>query len=234
MTLKHTLFSALLALFVASPGIALAESKNATDSSRHGSTRTYEVTITNISATIFTPALAVAHKPEVSLFETGTQASPELASLAEGGATMPFTDLLSGLPDVIGDYETAGGPLLPGESVTLILSAPRKFNRVSVVAMLLPTNDSFIGLNTVAVPKRRWQTLEYTALGYDAGSEPNDELCVNIPGPQCNGAGDSPDAGGEGFIKVSPGIHGGGDLDPADYDWRNPVAKIAITRVANN
>jgi len=193
--------------------------------------RSYEVTITNVSGTTFTPLLTVAHKSSVSLFEAGTEASDELAVLAEGGATGPFETLLGTLPDVIGDVETTDGLLAPGQSVTVRLDTTRDFRTVSVLAMLLPTNDSFVGLNTVRAPQRMFQRFNYTAIGYDAGSEPNDELCANIPGPQCGGAGPSPDAGGEGYIRVSPGIHGEGDLNASDYDWRNPVARISIVRV---
>jgi hypothetical protein len=46
----------------------------------------------------------------------------------------------------------------------------------------------------------------------------------------CAGAGGSPGVGGEGFVHIHPGIHGIGDLIPAQRDWRNPVAKISIER----
>ena len=95
--------------------------------------------------------------------------------------------------------------------------------------MLLPTNDSFVALNRVRLP--RYGKATYFARGYDAGSEPNDEWCANIPGPVCGGAGASPEAGGEGFVHVANGIHGIGDLDAAVYDWRNPVAKVVIKAV---
>lgn len=73
--------------------------------------------------------------------------------------------------------------------------------------------------------------VSYESPAYDAGSEPNDEQCVNIPGPVCGGAGGSPDTGGEGYVHIHAGIHGIGDLVAADRDWRNPVAKVVIKRV---
>ena len=60
----------------------------------------------------------------------------------------------------------------------------------------------------------------------------NDELCANVPGPACleidtgNGGEDE-----ERVIVVHNGVHGVGDLGPAAYDWRNPVARIVVTRV---
>ncbi len=219
---------------VALTALALSPLSASADRWNSGSDRSYEVTVTNISATTFTPLLVVAHKKDISLFETGTPASDELALLAEGGATGPFAELLGTLPELVGDVESTEGLLGPGQSVTVRLDTAFEFDHISVAAMLLPTNDSFVGLNTVRAPRFRWQTLNFTAIGYDAGSEPNDELCANIPGPQCGGEGPSPDAGGEGYVRVSPGIHGEADLKASDYDWRNPVARVKIERVTTS
>jgi len=76
------------------------------------------------------------------------------------------------------------------------------------------------------------KSITYFSPVYDAGSEPNDENCDNIPRPVCGGIGGSPDEGGEGYVHIHSGIHGtDGDLDAATYDWRNPAAKITIKRV---
>ena len=95
--------------------------------------------------------------------------------------------------------------------------------------MLLPTNDTFVAVNSMSLPKRASSGLAL-ALAYDAGSEENDELCVNIPGPHCGG---SPFSAGlaEGYVHISRGISGEGDLYASDYDWRNPVAHVSIRRV---
>ena len=71
----------------------------------------------------------------------------------------------------------------------------------------------------------------FYANGYDAGSEMNDELCVNIPGPRCGGDGEFKALSGEGYVHISPGIQGIGDLSSAVYDWRNPVAVVTIQRI---
>jgi hypothetical protein len=93
--------------------------------------------------------------------------------------------------------------------------------------MLIPTNDSFVAIQNVALPRH---FAAHVVPAYDAGSEFNDELCANIPGPACGGAGDS-EEDGEGYVHVSSGIHGIGDLEAASYDWRNPVARISIRRL---
>jgi len=201
--------------------------------------KTYEVTITNITnAVIFTPILVASHKKGLApLFELGSPASAGMTAIAEGGNTDPLTATLSADPDVIA-VGNSGGPLFPGASVTVMVSAEHGARHISVASMMLPTNDGFIGLNGVKAPKKGTST--YYSPGYDAGTEENDESCANIPGPQCGGAGSSPGVGNpgdEGYVHIHRGMHGIGDpYDPkylaADvYDWRNPVAKITITRV---
>ena len=188
----------------------------------------YKVTITNITrGSSFTPILVASHRPGVELFELGKAASDELAAMAEGGDTMPLEDMLLNSGRVVGTGHSEG-LLGPGQSVTVEVPAGNA-NRISLAAMILPTNDGFIALNGVEVPRFGSQT--YSVPGYDAGSEPNDELCVSIPGPLCGGVGGSPEAGGEGFVHIHAGIHGIGDLSAADYDWRNPVATVMIQRV---
>ena len=189
----------------------------------------YEVTITNITrGAFFTPILVASHRSGVSLFTLGQPASDELAILAEGGDVEPLAQTLRANPRV-SDVADSGGLLMPGQSVTVRVAA-RAADRISLAAMILPTNDGFIALNGMEVP--RFGSLTVRVPGYDAGSEPNDELCASIPGPQCGGEGASPDSGGEGFVHVHAGIHGIADLKPELYDWRNPMASVTIARVA--
>jgi len=115
----------------------------------------------------------------------------------------------------------------PGESISFEIEGYGRFNRFSLAAMLIPTNDTFVAVDSVALPSRSRTVLAHA---YDAGSEPNDESCANIPGPVCGGEGGSPGAGGEGYVHLSSGIHGIGDLGPETYDWRSAVAEVTIRR----
>jgi len=194
-----------------------------------GPSRSFSVTITNLTrGQSFTPILVASHKAAVKLFTPGNPASPELAALAEGGNTVPLAMLLMGMGDVL-DVADSGGLLLPGASVTVTVETKGKFNHVSVASMLIPTNDAFFALNGIKGASGK-KTVVVMASAWDAGSEPNDELCANIPGPVCDGVGGSPGAGGEGFVHIHAGIHGIGDLAGAERDWRNPVARITISR----
>jgi len=187
----------------------------------------YEVTITNVTrGALFTPILVASHRAGVKLFDLGQPASAELATLAEGGDIAPLERALRADGRVI-DVADSGGPLQPGQSVTVRVAA-QSADRISLGAMIVPTNDGFIALNGVAVPRSGSET--HWVPGYDAGSEPNDERCAAIPGPQCGGEGASPAAGGEGYVHVHAGIHGIADLQAEDYDWRNPVAAVTIKK----
>jgi hypothetical protein len=191
----------------------------------------FEVTVTNATAAqSFTPILVTTHAAGAVLFRLGEPASAELAVLAEGGDTAPLAAALAQNEQVL-DVQSTSGLLAPGASTTIRVATRGRFDRVSVAAMLIPTNDSFLALNGMEGPRGR-HSVTVAVPAYDAGSEPNDNRCASIPGPVCGGEGTSPQAGGEGFVHISRGIHGNGDLDPAVYDWRNPVAHITVRRVA--
>jgi hypothetical protein len=193
----------------------------------------FEVTITNLTrAQAFTPVLVASHSRGVHLFELGSPASAELSALAEGGDVAPLSVSLAADDRVI-DVQHSAGLLMPGQSVTVIVSAKKDAKRISLASMMIPTNDSFVALNGMKVPKNG-KTKVYFSPGYDAGSELNDESCLNIPGPVCGGEGGSPGADGEGYVHVSGGIAGIADLAADTYDWRNPTAKIVIKRVKSN
>ena len=193
-----------------------------------GHTRSYDVTITNITAgQTFTPALVATHTSDISFFELGEPAIDELGTLAESGDIMPLKDLLDSLPTLVKATATNGALLEPGDSVTIRIQGGRYFNRLSIAAMMIPTHDTIVAIDSVYLP--RWETTKM-ATAYDAGTELNDELCANIPGPVCGGDGSSA-GGGEGYVHVANGIHGIGDLAPEVFDYRNPVAKVTVKRV---
>ena len=211
--------------------VALAATALSASAAAAGPSLGYRVTIVNATAANqLTPVLAAVHSPSVGLFEIGEPASEELATLAESGDTGPLEGLLGAL-DAVSSATTTGGPTngltSAGETVEFEIEASPYRDVLSLAAMILPTNDAFVALDSVRLPRHGSRT--WYALGHDAGSEADDELCRNIPGPTCgeDGGGDE----GEGFVHVSGGIHGVGDLPEEIYDWRNPVAVVTVTRV---
>lgn len=191
--------------------------------------REYKVTLTNITKGIsFTPFLAATHNRRVGLFEVGEPASPEVGRVAEGGDTGPLAEVLADT-GLVFDVESTEGLLQPGESVTINVESKRGFNRLSLISMLLPTNDTMAALKGVKLP--RYGKATYYLDAYDAGTEMNDELCANIPGPRCGGTPFSPEDEGEGYVYPAQGIHGEGDLGRAAYQWQGPVVKVEVKRV---
>jgi hypothetical protein len=195
---------------------------------------TYEVTITNATRNQrFTPLLVATHGAGAQLFSVGAAASAELATLAEEGSTAPLANALQADP-AVREVSSTSGLLAPGASVQVVIrGVPGE--RISLAAMLIPTNDAFVAVNGADLPKGR-QVVTLNAVAYDAGSERNDESCASIPGPgfaECGGpgGGGAPSGGEEGFVHVHNGMHGVGDFDAAERDWRNPVALVAIRRI---
>ena len=195
----------------------------------------YAVVVTNMTrGQSFTPILVATHTQAVRLFVPGTAASPELRELAEEGNTDPFITLLRGMRREVRDVVSTTGLLTPGVTLGIEVLGDDPFDRISVAAMLIPTNDGFFGVTGVALPKGN-EVLTIDAPVYDAGTERNDERCASIPGPnfaECGGPGGGARVGGgEGAVTVHNGIHGIGDLRASERDRRNPVARIVIRRI---
>ncbi|MEM7080529.1 MAG: spondin domain-containing protein [Pseudomonadota bacterium] len=205
------------------------------------------IRIVNLTNGIYyTPFLVAAHPADTALFSTGEAASPELQAMAEGGDIAGLVTLLGTLDATVVE-NPAGGLLGPTESTTTNLNTDDTENvLLSIVAMLLPTNDAFMGLNAISIPTEPG-TYTYNVPAYDAGTEANDEI-VNgggMPGvagipaaPGGSGTGASGAAGVDTNTTVH--IHRGalGDTDPAggvsDLDatvhrWLNPVARVIVT-----
>jgi hypothetical protein len=215
MSMKRTIFLGVLAALGTAWSVpAVAQS-------------TVKVTITNVSGQIISPPLVATHTSKARVFVPGAPASTELSMLAEDGDPTELAALLEAEDQVL-DVAVAGGPLLPGATMVFELKSWGRFNRVSAVGMLVTTNDAFFGLDNLEIP--RWQSQRVFAPAWDAGSEFNSELCAFIPGPPCGSpfVRDTGDA--EGFIHVHPGLHGGGDLSFAEWNWQNPVVDISVTK----
>lgn len=224
---KVVLLSAVLVL----GAIALESQADAGWGWAWGREAVYEVKITNAThGQWFSPLVVYTHDRDHELFELGMPASDEVAAVAEAGATDPLRTYLEDSGEAH-DIAIAGGLTPPGETTTLMVTSRGRFDRLSLVAMMVPSNDAMVSLRGVDLPLIGSRT--YTAVGYDAGSEMNDESCDHVPGPPfvCSGEALSPDDDGEGYVHVHPGISGIADVAPASHDWKNPVAEITITRV---
>lgn len=204
-------------------------------------TGTYMVRVTNLTAAQhFTPILAATHGEDTYIYMPGMPASEELEALAEGGDTMPLAMMLAGKAMSI---ETTMGLLGPGMSTEFMINGGSMARNLSLAAMLIPTNDGFVGIQAMLPSEPGMVT--YYAHAWDAGTEENDESCHSIPGPpyeECAEAEDEEEdhdhdhdhddhGHAEGHISIHRGIQGVGDFS-SERDWRNPVAMITIRRVS--
>ena len=213
----------LVFFLVASLGTGLAYGKQYT--------RKYEVTITNLTpGQIFSPPIVITHRNDFKLFDLGEMASEELMALAEEGMTDPLAALAAAYSKTTS--EVAGGPVVPGASLTLTIEAKPGAWNLSVAGMLVTTNDAFFAVRGIKVPLAGESVME--AVAYDAGTEFNSEDCDFIPGPPCGNHTHDDQVEAEGYVHIHSGIHGIGpdlEVDPAQHDWRNPVALIKVRRI---
>ena len=205
----------------------------------------FTVTVKNLTNGIyFTPLLITAHDGDTRLFETGSPASEALQAMAEGGDISKLLTKVGGEDrDTVAN--PAGGLLTPGGIVSdIYFNTDRTHNRyLSLVAMLLPTNDGFVGLDSLLIP-RIPGTYRYYLVGYDAGTEANDERITGGGAPGVPGIPGAPgdDAGtGVSVVDANSTVHihrgvigdtdpegGISDLDSTIHRWLNPVAEIVI------
>lgn len=209
---------------------------------------TYRVTLQNLTAgQPFSPPVAATHRKAIRMFEVGRLATDELAAIAQDGTEAPMFNLLNRNPHVtravdIGRPLTTRGKVVGSftDTATFEIIA-RPGDRLSLATMLICTNDGFLGLDAVKLPKHGTET--FWLNGYDAGRENNTEKSIDIVDP-CSALGPAPLAGdpnGNRDAEVAttprqpiahhPGIQGGADLSRTAHGWTGPVAKVTVERM---
>ena len=204
------------------------------------------VKITNLTQGIsFTPVLIAGHDSSTTLFTTGAMASANLQAMAEGGSIAGLSADVTGAGGVV-EENPAGGLLMAGKSAMADIDTGAN-TQLSIVAMMLPTNDGFIALNNLTIPTTPG-TYTYNLNAYDAGTEANDEIRGGgmpgvagfpVPGPleaSVGTGGTGVNATAEGFVHIHRGVLGdtdatGGvsDIDATAHRWLNPVARVTLT-----
>lgn len=231
--MKKSLIAGLIAL-TASPSLFAA---------------TYKVEVQNLTRGIyFTPLIVSAHPSSAKFFTTGTAASSNLQKMAEGGDISGLSvDMTNAAAKSV--ENPAAGLLAPGASTMANLGDPGTANtQLSIVAMMLPTNDGFIALNNMTLPTAKG-TYTYMLNAYDSGTEANNEIrgggapgAAGMPVPPPleslvgkNGTG-IVGATAEGFVHIHRGALGDADLNAGKSDinaesqrWLNPVARVTVT-----
>lgn len=208
-----------------------------------------DVEITNLTrGSWFTPLLISAHPESARLFTAGNEASASLQAMAEGGDISGVAADMSAL-NANSVENPAGGLLAPGASTSASLNtdAAPDNTQLSIVAMLLPSNDGFMGLNAITIPTEAG-TYVYNVNAYDAGSEGNDEIigggapgAPGFPAPppvaaESGTGGTGIAATAEGFVHIHRNVIGDDDISGGHSDivntvhrWLNPVVRVVVT-----
>lgn len=198
--------------------------------------RSFEVSVTNLTVgQPFSPVGIFLHDSSQQVFSVGTAASVPLETMAEGGDISGLIDAVDSLSELAGE-----APIGPGNANTYTISIdaqPAAELELSVMTMLVNTNDGFTGVNGADITALEdGQSMTFNAIAYDSGTENNTEAAGTMPGPA---------DGGEGFNAVRDDLndqvtmHSG--VVTADdglatsvlnetHRFDNPVARIRITR----
>ena len=206
----------------------------------------FEVRVINLTnAQPLSPVAVIMHRSGFNNFIDGETASEAVELLAEGGDNSDVLEAAEAADQHIVSGSTEG-PIGPrsGTDTPVALDVPNDQLanlRLSVMTMLVHTNDAFTGLNAMnisnmAVDERRI----LNAPVWDAGTELDNELATAMPGP---------DFGGEGFNATRDDridrvrFHNGVVTSASDtfglptsalgeqHRFLNPASRIIVTRV---
>ncbi|MEM9783796.1 MAG: spondin domain-containing protein [Pseudomonadota bacterium] len=217
------------------------------------------ITVKNTSetgGTFLTPVYFGFHNGSFDLFDAGQTASPGLEALAEDGTFGAIAaERLDDDPNSQGVIVAgAGGPIATRETADAIVTLQPGQTAVSFGAMILPSNDAFIGTDeavTLFDAQGNFlgaQTIEFGGEDvYDAGTEVNTELDAAFINQT------APDTGIDegGVIRLHPGFNGsagnpvgegdqiilggtnafGAFIDPEIADFTLPGTEIATVHI---
>jgi len=204
----------------------------------------FTVQVTNLTnAQPLSPVGIVFHAQGFNAFIDGEPASLGIEQLAEGGSNAELLSEAEAAAEFLVSASTAG-PVPPrsiSDAVELRFPSDQLDTaRLTLATMLVHTNDAFSALNAANISTMQaGETREFFGPTWDSSTEANDELGLNMPGP---------DFGGEGFNSVRDDLfdrvhfHQGvvtnvsieSGLATADLEERhrfdNSTTKIVVTR----
>jgi len=229
------IFSKSIALLFAGLAIVSCSSDNKVkmDNDPMVEDYTFEITLQNVTHNQpLSPFTGLSHSADVSLWTLGERASIGLEHTAESGDnTMLLADTTSY------DVATGEGVVMPGAASSVMVKTAKSNYYLSIISMLVNTNDAFTGLNQYDVSRFAVGDTKTMKLPvYDAGTEGNSELASTLPGPVSSGEGFNAARDDVDFIARHSGIVSKDDglmqsaLDES-HRFDGVVAIITIERV---
>ncbi|MEK7603946.1 MAG: spondin domain-containing protein [Patescibacteria group bacterium] len=206
-----------------------------------GSDRTITVWLQNLStgqSIMACPVYAAGPCNTALMFQDSQIASVQLEMMAEGAVSAPLVSLLQskGWRVVLGSGEIYARDV---QSVTIPVPplATGQFLCVAVIGKLRQTNDTFVGIDNLVVNANTINRWLYTP-ARDAGTECDDELCVNMPAGTgaCSTMGqgfNSNRCPNEKMISYDVGIGGWGNLLEKYNDFNTERPARVLFRINN-
>lgn len=193
----------------------------------------FEVTVKNLTYAQPLSPIGIALHTEGNFWQLGQTASVELETLAESGDNSGLLGL-----SIVNTSISDAAPLGPGSSITLTLTTEDMMDaKLSLVSMMVNTNDGFSGLNAIDVSALEvGSQLNFKTRAYDSGTEVNNEASGTIPGPADMGEGFNAARDDVDFVAVHPGVVSSDDgltqsvLNYA-HKFDNPLMGVSITRI---
>lgn len=170
----------------------------------------------------------------IQWFDVGQPAIGEVISIAEDGVFQPLVQVAEGqvntvtAVDVAFTDRNAPGPLMPGASATVTLDVEAPDQVMTIIAMVVCTNDAFTGVDSRMLSNEASET--FTTPIYDAGSE-NNVLTLDYWVPDCSSSGESPNITDDegGAITLHPGQEG--SPDPGfDFPAGSEFLQVTVVR----
>jgi hypothetical protein len=197
------------------------------------------VTMTNTSPyQPMTPPVVVLHNaPDADngmrLFRAGQPAIDPIVAIAENGNNAPLVNLLGYLTDqgrasayAVGFADPANpGPLLPGMTASVDIDLASDDQVMSLVSMVVCTNDGFSGVNSHTLSADESETFMVPI--YDAGSETN-VLALDYWVPPCGSEANMTDDE-NGAVMLHPG-QSGSENPNFDFAPDTRLLEVTITR----
>lgn len=195
----------------------------------------YSIEVTNLTNNqTLSPAAIVLHGNNYSPFVSGEMASSGLELLAEGGDNSEFLTEANENQYVISTV-SGSGKVASGVTETIEITASDTAMKLSLVSMLVNTNDGFAAANSVDIGEIDLnQSMTFVGSVYDSGTERNDEAMNTLPGQ--GGEGYNAMRDDRDFIAIHSGIITMNDglassaLD-ASHRFDNPAIKVVVTRI---
>ena len=186
--------------------------------------RLYQLTVRNTTERQpISPPIVVVHE-NARLFPKSADRLDGLEEFAESGSQPALMESLSNRTGVK-SVTRFGGIIAPQMQQTIINVSAEPGDHISVVGMLLCTNDA-VTVGTAILTDESSPAFG-SGVVLDAGTEENDESRRNVPCLEGTGASNLDTADGEGTITPHPGIAVVGDLG-AVFGWDRTAMEFVV------